>query len=69
MQPAQLSLPLLPDHAPETPPIAMIPLPESGLTAAITVLAGLIAKASMLNATETGPAAMDPAGTEDRGDD
>ena len=48
MQPAQLSLPLLPDHAPETPPIAMIPLPESGLTAAITVLAGLIAKASML---------------------
>ena len=69
MQPAQLSLPLPPDHAPETPPIAMIPLPESGLTAAITVLAGLIAKASMLNATETGPAAMDPAGAEDRGDD
>jgi hypothetical protein len=69
MQPAQLSLPLLPDHAPETPPVAVIPLPESGLTAAITVLAGLIAKASMLNATETGPAAMDPAGTEDRGDD
>ena len=53
----------------ETPPIAMIPLPESGLTAAITVLAGLIAKASMLNATETGPAAMDPAGAEDSGDD
>ena len=46
MQPAQLSLPLLPDHAPETPPTAMIPLPESGLTAAITVLAGLIAKAT-----------------------
>ena len=69
MQPAQLSLPLPPDHAPETPPIAMIPLPESGLTAAITVLAGLIAKASMLYATETGPAAMDPAGAEDRGDD
>jgi hypothetical protein len=69
MQPAQLSLPLLPDRVPETPPIAMIPLPESGLTAAITVLAGLIAKASMLNATETGPAAMDPAGAEDRGDD
>jgi hypothetical protein len=69
MQPAQLSLPLLPDHAPQTPPIAMISLPESGLTAAITVLAGLIAKASMLNATETGPAAMDPAGAEDRGDD
>jgi hypothetical protein len=69
MQPAQLSLPLLPDHAPETPPVAMIPLPESGLTAAITVLAGLIAKASMLNATETGPAAMDPAGTEDSGDE
>jgi hypothetical protein len=69
MQPAQLSLPLPPDHAPETPPIAMIPLPESGLTAAITVLAGLIAKASMLYATETGPAAMDPAGTQDRGDD
>ena len=68
MQPAQLSLPLLPDH-PETPSTAMIPLPESGLTAAITVLAGLIAKASMLNATETGPAAMDPAGAEDRGDD
>jgi hypothetical protein len=69
MQPAQLSLPLLPDHAPQTPPVAVIPLPESGLTAAITVLAGLIAKASMLNATETGPAAMDPAGAEDRGDD
>ena len=69
MQPAQLSLPLPPDHAPETPPIAMIPLPESGLTAAITVLAGLIAKASMLYATETGPAAMDPAGTQDGGDD
>jgi hypothetical protein len=47
----------------------MIPLPESGLTAAITVWAGLIAKASMLNAAETGPAAMDPAGAEDRGDD
>ena len=31
MQPAQLSLPLLPDHAPKTPPIAMIPLPESGI--------------------------------------
>ena len=44
-------------------------LPESGLTAAITVLAGLIAKASMLNAIEAGPAAMDPAGAEDRGDD
>ena len=69
MQPAQLSLPLPPDHAPETPPKAMIPLPESGLTAAITVLAGLIAKASMLYATETGPAAMDPAGTQDGGDD
>ena len=69
MQPAQLSLPLPLDHAPETPPIAMIPLPESGLTAAITVLAGLIAKASMLYATETGPAAMDPAGTQDGGDD
>jgi|KBSMisStandDraft_5_1062788.scaffolds.fasta_scaffold162327_2 hypothetical protein len=69
MQPAQLSLPLLPDHAPQTPPIAVIPLPESGLTAAITVLAGLIAKASMLNAIEAGPAAMDPAGAEDRGDD
>ena len=69
MQPAQLSLPLLPDHAPQTPLIAMIPLPESGLTAAITVLAGLIAKASMLYATETGPAAMDPAGTQDGGDD
>jgi hypothetical protein len=49
MQPAQLSLPLLPDHAPQMP--------------------GLIAKASTLNATETGPAAMDPAGTQDRGDD
>jgi hypothetical protein len=69
MQPAQLSLPLLPDHAPQTSPVAMIPLPESELTAAITVLAGLIAKASMLYATETGPAAMDPAGTEDSGDD
>jgi len=69
MQPAQLSLPLLPDPAPETSPVAMIPLPESGLTAAITVLAGLIAKASMLYATETGPAAMDPAGTQDGGDD
>ena len=69
MQPAQLSLPLLPDPAPETSPVAMIPLPESGLTAAITVLAGLIAKASMLNEAETGPAAMDPAGAEDRGDD
>jgi hypothetical protein len=69
MQPAQLSLPLLPDHAPQTPPPAMIPLPESGLTAAITVLAGLIAKASMLNATETGPAAMDRAGTKDSGDE
>ena len=69
MQPAQLSLPLLPDHAPQMPPIAMIPLPESGLTAAITVLAGLIAKASTRNATQTGPAAMDPAGTQDRGDD
>ena len=69
MQPAQLSLPLLPDHGPETPPTAVIPLPESGLTAAITVLAGLIAKASMPNATETGPAVMDPAGPEDSGDE
>ena len=69
MQPAQLSLPLLPDHAPKTPPAAVIALPESGLTAAITVLAGLIAKASMPNATQTGPAAMDPAGTKDRGDE
>ena len=69
MQPAQLSLPLLPDHAPKTPPPAMIPLPESGLTAAITVLAGLIAKASMPNATQTGPAAMDPAGTKGSGDE
>ena len=68
MQPTQLSLPLLPDHAPETPPAAMIPLPESALTAAITVLAGLIA-ASMPNATQTGPAAMDPAGTQDSGDE
>jgi hypothetical protein len=69
MQPTQLSLPLLGDHAPETPPAAMIPLPESALTAAITVLAGLIAKASMPNATQTGPAAMDPAGTQDSGDE
>jgi hypothetical protein len=68
MQPAQLSLPLLPDHAPKTPPTAMIPLPEPALTAAITVLAGLIAKASP-NATQTGPAAMDPAETQDSGDD
>ena len=37
MQPAQLSLPLLPDHAPKTPPTAMIALPEPALTAAITV--------------------------------
>jgi hypothetical protein len=56
-------------HAPETPPSAMIPLPESALTAAITVLAGLIAKTSMPNAAETGPAAMDPAGTQDSGDE
>ena len=55
MQPAQLSLPLLPDHAPKTPPTAMIALPEPALTAAITVLAGLIAKASTPNATQTGP--------------
>ena len=68
MQPAQLSLPLLPDHAPQTPPIAMIPLPESGLTA-ITVLAGLIAKASMPNATQTSPAARNPAETGDSGDE
>jgi hypothetical protein len=47
----------------------MIPLPEPALTAAITVLAGLIAKASMPNATETGPAAMDQAGTQDSGDE
>ena len=69
MQPAQLSLPLLPDHAPKTTPTAMIALPEPALTAAITMLACLIAKASMLNAIEAGPAAMDPAGAEDRGDD
>ena len=69
MQPAQLSLPLPPDHAPETPPIAMIPLPESGLTAAITVLAGLIAKASMPIATQTSPAARNPAETGDSGDE
>ncbi len=69
MQPAQLSLPLLPDHAPKTPPTAMIALPEPGLTAAITVLAGLIAKASMPDATQTGPAAMDPAETGGSGDE
>ena len=32
MQPAQLSLPLLSDHAPKTPPTAMIALPEPALT-------------------------------------
>ena len=69
MQPAQLSLPLPPDHAPETPPIAMIALPEPALTAAITVLAGLIAKASMPNATQTSPAARNPAETGDSGDE
>lgn len=69
MQPAQLSLPLLPDHAPKTPPTAMIALPEPALTAAITVLAGLIAKASTPNATQTGPAATDPTGTKDSGDE
>lgn len=69
MQPAQLSLPLLPDHAPKTTPTAMIALPEPALTAAISVLAGLIAKASMPTATQTGPAAMDPAGIQDSGDD
>lgn len=69
MQPAQLSLPLLPDHAPKTPPTAMIALPEPALTAAITMLACLIAKASMPNATQTSPAAMDPAETGDSGDE
>ena len=67
MQPAQLSLPLPPDHR-RTPPTPMFALPESGLTTAITVLAGLIAKARC-DATETGPAAMDPAGTQDGGDE
>jgi hypothetical protein len=47
----------------------MIALPEPALTAAITVLAGLIAKASTPNATQTGPAATDPAGTKDSGDE
>lgn len=69
MQPAQLSLPLLPDHAPKTTPTAMIALPEPALTAAITMLACLIAKASMPNATQTSPAAMDPAETGDSGDE
>jgi hypothetical protein len=69
MQPAQLSLPLLPDHAPKTPPTAMLALPEPALTAAITMLACLIAKASMPDATQTGPAAMDPAETQDSGDE
>jgi hypothetical protein len=69
MQPAQLSLPLLPDHAPKTPPTAMIALPEPALTAAITVLAGLIAKAATPNATQTSPATTDPAGTKDSGDE
>jgi len=33
------------------------------------VLAGLIAKASMPDATQTGPAATGPAGTKDSGDE
>ena len=69
MQPAQLSLPLLPDHAPKTPPTAMIALPKPALTAAITMLACLIAKASMPNATQTSPAARNPAETGDSGDE
>jgi len=43
--------------------------PEPALTAAITMLACLIAKASMPNATQTGPAARNPAETGDSGDE
>jgi hypothetical protein len=44
MQPAQLILPL--DQVPAPPTISTAQLPESQLAAAITLLAGLIAKAA-----------------------
>jgi hypothetical protein len=47
----------------------MIALPDPALTAAITMLACLIAKASMPNATQTSPAARNPAETGDSGDE
>ena len=43
MQPAQLSL--LPDQVPAPPPALLAQLPGPQVTAAITLLAGLIARA------------------------
>ncbi|MFZ1991366.1 MAG: hypothetical protein WAW96_16525 [Alphaproteobacteria bacterium] len=47
MQPAQLSL--LPDQVPAAPPPSTPQLPEAQLAAAVTLLAGLIAKAATPN--------------------
>jgi hypothetical protein len=47
--PAQLSL--LPDHLPAPPPTLVVQLPPSQVAAAITLLAGLIAKACLPDAT------------------
>jgi hypothetical protein len=47
MQPAQLSL--LPDQVPAPPPPSTPQLPEPALAAAVTLLAGLIAKAATPN--------------------
>ena len=49
MQPAQLSL--LPDQVPAPPPGLLAQLPGSQVTAAVMLLAGLIARAGQPEAT------------------
>jgi hypothetical protein len=52
VQPAQLSL--LPDQVPAPPPTLLAQLPEPRIAEAITLLARLIAKASVQDITTTG---------------
>ena len=50
MQPAQLSL--MPDQVPAPPPNLIVDLPQPQVTAAIKILAGLIAKVAVGVGTE-----------------
>lgn len=52
VQPAQLSL--MPEQIPAPLPEVIVSLPETGVTAAIMILARLIASAAAATVTETG---------------
>lgn len=52
MQPAQLSL--MPEQIPALPPEVIVSLPETGVTAAIRILARLIAHAAATTMTGAG---------------